>query len=63
MVKNTIANTAYHFHLHEDYDDVAETIKICEQMIIHAVRTNDDDCLIIRKNLTIMSRPKTDCKT
>ena len=27
MVKNTIANTAYHFYLHENYDDVAETIE------------------------------------
>ena len=27
MVKNTIANTAFHFHLHKDYNDVAETIK------------------------------------
>jgi len=64
MVKNTIANTAYHFHLHKDYNDVAETIIICEQqMIIHVVHRDDDDCLIIRRNLTIMWRPKTDCKT
>jgi len=27
MVKNTIANTAYHLYLHGDNDDVAETIE------------------------------------
>jgi len=36
IVKNTISNTAYYFHLHEDYDDVAETIRYAIQI------TNDN---------------------
>ena len=58
IVKNTISNTAYYFHLHEDYDDLAETITNM-QMKIQAMRTNEDGCLIIwKKTNDYVKRPK-----